>query len=74
MIDNYTDYENGDSELSILYQAGFFSIERSHGSAVEGYYPHELILGYDICQMKGTHIGVSELTLEKSYQFGLLRI
>ena len=29
-----------------------------HGSAMEGYYPHELILGYEICQMKGTLIGV----------------
>ena len=37
-----------------------------HGSAMKGYYPHELILGYEVCQMKGTHIGVSELTLEKS--------
>ena len=45
-----------------------------HGSAEEGYYPHELILGYEVCQRKGTLIGVSELTLEKSYQFGLLRI
>ena len=45
-----------------------------HGSAKEGYYPHELILGYEVCQMKGTLIGVSELTLKKPYQFGLLRI
>ena len=45
-----------------------------HGSAMKGYYPHELILGYEVCQMKGTHIGVSELTLKKSYQFVLLRI
>ena len=37
-------------------------------------YPRELILGYEVCQMKGTLIGVSELTLEKSYQFDLLRI
>ena len=35
-----------------------------HGSAMEGYYPHELILGYEICQMKGTIIEVSELTLK----------
>ena len=42
-----------------------------HGSVMEGYYPHELILGYEVCRMKGTLIGpgVSELTLEKSYQF-----
>ena len=46
----------------------------AHGSAMEGYYPHELKLGYEICQMKGTLIGVSELTLQKSYQLGLLRI
>ena len=46
----------------------------SHGSAKEGYYPNEIILGYEVYQMKGTLIGVSELTLEKSYQFGLLRI
>ena len=45
-----------------------------NGSAEEGYYPHELLLGYEVCKMKGTHIGVSELTLEKSYPFGLLRI
>ena len=30
-----------------------------HGSVMEGYYPHELILGYEVCQMKGTLIGVS---------------
>ena len=41
---------------------------------MEVYYPHELILRYEICQMKGTFIGVSELILEKSYQFGFLRI
>ena len=35
---------------------------------------HELLLGYEVCQMEGKLIGVSELTLEKSYQFGLLRI
>ena len=50
------------------------SLPLGHGSAEKGYYPYELILGYEICQMKGTHIGVSEITLEKSYQFGLLRI
>ena len=46
---------------------------KGHGSAMEGYYPHELILRYEVCQMKGTLIGFSELTLEKSYEFGLLR-
>ena len=39
----------------------------AHNSAMEGYYPHELILVYEVCQMKGTLIGVSELTFEKSY-------
>ena len=34
-----------------------------HGSAMKEYYPHELILGNEVCQMKGTLIGVSELTL-----------
>ena len=37
-----------------------------HGSAMEGYYPHESILGYEMCQIKGTLIEVSELTLEQS--------
>ena len=45
-----------------------------HGSAMEGYYPHELVMGYEVCQMKGTLIRVLELTLEKWYQFSLLRI
>ena len=44
----------------------------AHNSAMEGYYPHELILVYEVCQMKGTLIGVSELTFEISYQVGLL--
>ena len=26
----------------------------SHGSAMEGHYPHEMILGYEVCHMKGT--------------------
>ena len=51
-----------------------FRIHLIHGSAMEGYYPHELILGYEVWQMKGTLIGISELSLEKSYQFGILRI
>ena len=45
-----------------------------HGSALEGSDPHELAAGFEECQMKGTHIGVSELTLFKSYEIGLLRI
>ena len=45
-----------------------------HGSALEGSYPHELASGFEVCQMKGTHTGVSELTLLKSYEIGLLRI
>ena len=66
------------SDFLLTMTVGFYSIIRTivvygivygvHGSA------EELILGYEVCQMKGTLIGVSELTLEKSYQFGLLRI
>ena len=62
----------------ISQQNLFFSQRQDvqHGSAMEGYYPHELIVRYEVCQIKGTYtlIGVSELTLEKSYQSGLLRI
>ena len=46
----------------------------SHGSALEGSDPHELAGGFEACQMKGTHMGTSELTLFKSYEIGLLRI
>ena len=46
----------------------------SHGSALEGSDPHELAGGFEVCQMKGTHKGASELTLFKSYEIGLLRI
>ena len=45
-----------------------------HGSALVGSDPHELATEFEVCQMKGTHIGVSELTLFKSYEIGLLRI
>ena len=45
-----------------------------HGSALEGSDPHELTSGIEVCQMKGKHIGASELTLFKSYEIGLLRI
>ena len=45
-----------------------------HGSALEGSDPHEKAPGFEVCQMKGTHIGASELTLFKSYEIGLLRI
>ena len=46
----------------------------SHGSALVGSDPHERAPGFEVCQMKGTHIGASELTLFKSYEIGLLRI
>ena len=29
-----------------------------HGSALEGSDPHELAAGCEVCQMKGTHIGI----------------
>ena len=45
-----------------------------HGSALEGSDPHELAPGFEVCQMKGTHIVASELTLSKSYEIGLLMI
>ena len=45
-----------------------------HGRALEGSDPHELAGEFEVCQMKGTHIGASELTLFKSYEIGLLRI
>ena len=45
-----------------------------HGRALEGSDPHELAGGFQVCQMKGTHIGASELTLFKSYEIGILRI
>ena len=49
--------------------------QKTHGSALEGSDPHELTGGFEVCQqMKGTHIGASELTLFKSYEIGLLRI
>ena len=37
---------------------GFAYLLTLHGSAMEGYYPHELILGYEVCQMKGTLIDI----------------
>ena len=46
----------------------------THGSALEGSDPHELAAGFEVCQMKGTHIGASELTLFKSYEIGPLKI
>ena len=30
-----------------------------HGRALEGSDPHELAGGFEVCQMKGTHIGTS---------------
>ena len=47
---------------------------RPHGSSLEGSDPRELAPGFEACQMKGTHIRTSELTLFKSYEIGLLRI
>ena len=44
------------------------------GSALEGSDPHELAGGFEVCQMKGAHIGASGLTLFKSYEIWLLRI
>ena len=35
---------------------------------------HEWAAGFEVCQMKGTNIGTSELTLFKSYEISLLRI
>ena len=48
--------------------------ELIHGSALDGSDPHEMAGGFEVCQMQGTHIGASELTLFKSYEIGLLRI
>ena len=48
--------------------------QTSHGSALVGSDPHELTPEFEICQMKGTHIGISELTLFKSCEIGLLKI
>ena len=45
-----------------------------HGSALVGSDPHELAPGFEVCQMKRTHILVSELTLFKLYEIGFLRI
>ena len=45
-----------------------------HGSALVGSDPHELAPGFEVCQMEGTHKGLSELTLFKSYEIGILRI
>ena len=36
----------------------FCSLTR-HGRALEGSDPHELAGGFEVCQMKGTHIGAS---------------
>ena len=53
----------------------FFEISFvSHGSALVGSDRHELAPRFEVCQMKGTHIEASELTLFKSYEIGLLRI
>ena len=47
---------------------------RPHGSALVRSDPHESPPDFEVCQMKGTHIGFPELTLFKSYEIGLLRI
>ena len=44
-----------------------------HGSALLGSDPHELAPEFEVYQMKGTHKGISELTLFKSYEIGLLK-
>ena len=46
----------------------------NQGSVLEGSDPQELAPEFEVCQMKDTHIGASELTLFKSYEIGLLRI
>ena len=62
--------------LNVVGRQGAFEIKYiQHGRALEGSDPHELAGGFEVlCQMKGTHIGVSEMTLFKSYEIGLLRI
>ena len=57
-----------------VFEGDFLPILMTHGSALEVSDPHELAPGFEVCQMKGTHIGASELTLFKSYEIGLLRI
>ena len=46
--------------------------EYGHGSVLEGSDPRELAAGFVVCQIKGMHIGASELTLFKSYEIDLL--
>ena len=42
-------------KVEIFY--GYFDIfNHPHGSALEGSDPHELAGGFEVCQMKGTHI------------------
>ena len=50
------------------------SYKTPHGSALEGSDPHEFAPGFEVCQMKGTYIGASEMTLCKSYEIGFLII
>ena len=45
-----------------------------HGSALVGSDPHELAPRFEVCQMKGTHIGTLKLTFFKSYEIRFLRI
>ena len=45
-----------------------------HVSALVGSDPHELAPEFEVWKMKGTHIGISELTLFKCYEIGLFRI
>ena len=52
-----------------------FFLVRGHCSALVGSDPHELKPEFEVvCQMKGTHIGVSELTCFKSYEIDILSI
>ena len=50
------------------------SIPFTNGSALVGPDPHEFPPGFELCLVKGTHIGISELTFFKSYESALLRI
>ena len=68
-------------ELEITFNPLHFTIAITrfpvvfvNGSALVRSDLHELAAGFEVCQMKGTHIGASELTLFKSYEIGLFRI
>ena len=40
-----------------------------HGSAEEGYYPHELLLEYEVCQIKGTLTNFIKAKIESNQEF-----